>query len=99
MAMTVKPCSEWNISRKANLSTVVQREWLHGYLSGLSEALKMQTGQDIYRYLPVSEEIVSRVNNFCESRPQNSVNDAALGLFNQVLGDQLILKNEPTLSR
>ena len=99
MAMTVKPCSEWNISRKANLSTVVQREWLYGYLSGWSEALKLQTGQDIYRFLPVSEEIVSRLNSYCELHPQNSVNDAALELFNRVLDDQLMIKNEPALNR
>ena len=76
MDMTPRPCSAWNTARKANLSTVVQREWVNGYLSGFSDALKTHTGKDIYGLLPANEDIVSQLNNYCESHPQDSVNKA-----------------------
>lgn len=85
--MVEKTCSDWNTSRKANLSTVVQREWVYGYLSGLRDMLKLKTGQEISALLPANEEIVSQLNQFCEAHPQDSVNKAAIELFNRALGE------------
>lgn len=82
-----KSCSDWNISRKANLSTVVQREWVYGYLSGLRDMLKLKTGQEFTALLPANEVIVSQLNQYCESHPQDSVNKAAIELFNRALSE------------
>lgn len=76
MDMTPRACSAWNTARKANLSTVVQREWVYGYLSGFSDALKIHTGKDMYALLPANEDIVSQLNIYCEAHPQESVNKA-----------------------
>ena len=79
-----RPCEGWNTARKANLSTVVQREWVYGYLAGLSEAHRLHTGQDIAVRLPNTEAIVSHMNQFCESHPNASVVQAAQDLFAQI---------------
>jgi hypothetical protein len=88
MDMTHRPCSGWNTARKANLSTVVQREWVYGYLSGFSEALKTHAGKDIYRLLPANEDIVSQLNNYCEAHPQDTVNNAIRLLIDRLIEQQ-----------
>jgi hypothetical protein len=84
MDMTPRPCSGWNTARKANLSTVVQREWVYGYLTGLSDTLKTHAGKDIHGLLPANEDIVSQLNNYCEIHPQDSVNKALLVLIDRL---------------
>jgi hypothetical protein len=85
LAQTIdRPCQGWNTARKANLSTVVQREWVYGYLAGLSEAHRLNTGQDMAQQLPNTEAIVSHMNQFCESHPEASVVQGALDLFTQI---------------
>ena len=88
MDMTHRPCSGWNTARKANLSTVVQREWVYGYLSGFGEALKTHTGKDIYGLLPANEDIVSQLNNYCEAHPQDTVNNAIRLLIARLIEQQ-----------
>lgn len=81
-----RPCSGWNTARKANLSTVVQREWVYGYLSGLSEAFSSLEGKHSNIDLPANEEIVSQLNTYCELHPQATVNQAARRLFDEWVG-------------
>ncbi|MFM7698871.1 MAG: hypothetical protein ACKO5X_09565 [Limnohabitans sp.] len=76
-----KSCSGWNTARKANLSTVVQREWVFGYISGLRDALLTHSNKEIYGLLPANENIVLFVNAYCESQPQSTVNDAVRHLI------------------
>jgi hypothetical protein len=85
MDMTARPCSGWNTARKANLSTVVQREWVYGYLSGLSDARQSQTGKDVFSLLPANEDIVSKLNAHCETHTEDSVNKAARELFDRLV--------------
>lgn len=85
MDTTPRPCSGWNTARKANLSTVVQREWVYGYLAGWRDALKTHANKDIDSLLPANEDIVSQINTYCESNPQNSVNDALRVLVDTTL--------------
>jgi hypothetical protein len=84
MDSTPRPCSGWNTARKANLSTVVQREWVYGYLMGMSDALKTQNSEDIFGLLPANEEIVLRLNTYCEQQPNSTVNQGARELFDQI---------------
>lgn len=79
-----RPCSDWNTARKANLSTVVQREWVYGYLSGLRDAILVHAKQDIYGLLPTNENIVSLVNAHCESQPHDTVNNALKSLLDRM---------------
>lgn len=83
MEITPRTCEAWNTARKANLSSVVQREWAFGYLSGLSEAVQTQTGQNMYVLLPSNEAIISRLNQHCEQQPNSTVDAALRQLFNQ----------------
>jgi len=85
MDTTPRPCSGWNTARKANLSTVVQREWVYGYLAGWRDALKTHANKDIDSLLPANEDIVSQINTYCESNPQNSVNNALRVLVDTTL--------------
>ena len=85
MDTTPKPCSGWNTARKANLSTVVQREWVYGYLAGWRDALKTHANKDIDSLLPANEDIVSQINTYCELNPQNSVNNALRVLVDTTL--------------
>jgi hypothetical protein len=84
METTPRPCSDWNTARKANLSTVVQREWVYGYLSGLRDAILAHAKQDIYGLLPTNENIVSLVNAHCESQPHDTVNNALKSLLDRM---------------
>ena len=79
-----RPCTDWNTARKANLSSVVQREWAYGYLSGLSDAYKLQHGTDIYSLLPTHEAILAVLNQYCEQHPQATVDAALRDLFYQL---------------
>ncbi|MSQ65119.1 MAG: hypothetical protein EXR37_01995 [Limnohabitans sp.] len=79
-----RPCSAWNTARKANLSSVVQREWLYGYLSGMSDQEMTLSSKNMYELLPANEDIVVFLNNYCEQQPQSSVNQAACELFNSL---------------
>jgi len=78
---TPRPCSGWNTARKANLSTVVQREWVYGYLNGMVDAFKALKSEDVLSMLPANEEIVSRLNTYCESQPESTVNQGIKELF------------------
>ena len=82
--LPIRPCSAWNTARKANLSTVVQREWAYGYLNGMSDELKVQTDEDVFHLLPSNEDIVSRLNTFCELQPESTVNQAVRALFDDI---------------
>jgi len=84
MNFTARPCSGWNTARKANLSTVVQREWLFGYLTGMSDALKALSSEDVFGLLPANEDIVASLNTYCENQPESTVNQGAQALFNQI---------------
>jgi hypothetical protein len=84
MDITPRPCEAWNTARKANLSSVVQREWAFGYLSGLSEATQAQSGHNMYALLPSNEAIVSLLNQHCEQQPSSTVDTALRQLFNQL---------------
>lgn len=79
---TPRPCSGWNTARKANLSTVVQREWVYGYLTGMVDTLKTLQSEDVLSLLPANEEIVSRLNTYCETQPESTVNQGINELFN-----------------
>ena len=81
---TPRPCSGWNTARKANLSTVVQREWVYGYLTGMSDALKALNSEDVFGLLPANEDVVARLNAFCEKQPESTVNQGVQALFNQI---------------
>jgi hypothetical protein len=84
MDSTPRPCSGWNTARKANLSTVVQREWVYGYLTGMSDALKALNSEDVFGLLPANEDVVARLNAFCEKQPESTVNQGVQALFNQI---------------
>jgi hypothetical protein len=84
MNFTARPCSGWNTARKANLSTVVQREWLFGYLTGMSDALKALSSEDVFGLLPANEDIVASLNTYCENQPESTINQGAQALFNQI---------------
>jgi hypothetical protein len=79
-----RPCSGWNTARKANLSTVVQREWVYGYLTGMSDALKALNSEDVFGLLPANEDVVARLNAFCEKQPESTVNQGVQALINQI---------------
>ena len=81
---TPRTCTGWNTARKANLSTVVQREWVFGYLTGMSDALKALSSEDVFGLLPANEDIVARLNSYCENQPESTVNQGAQALFNQI---------------
>ena len=84
MDFTPRTCIGWNTARKANLSTVVQREWVFGYLTGMSDALKALSSEDVFGLLPANEDIVARLNAYCENQPESTVNQGAQALFNQI---------------
>ena len=84
MDFTPRPCSGWNSARKANLSNVVQREWVNGYLTGMSDALKVLSSEDVVGSLPANEDIVASLNAYCENQPESTVNQGAQALFNQI---------------
>ncbi len=81
---TPRPCTGWNTARKANLSTVVQREWVYGYLTGMVDTLKTLKSEDVLSLFPANEEIVSRLNTYCESQPESTVNQGIKELFKQI---------------
>jgi len=82
--LPIRPCSAWNTARKANLSTVVQREWVYGYLTGMSDALKALSSEDVFALLPPNENTVAYLNSYCENQPESSVNQGAQSLFDQI---------------
>ena len=88
MDTAARPCSAWNTARKANLSSVVQREWVYGYLSGLSDAAKANNGVDMYAQLPANESIVEWLNQHCEQQANSTVDAALRELFNRVRAGQ-----------
>ena len=69
---------------QANLSNVVQREWVNGYLTGMSDALKVLSSEDVVGLLPANEDIVASLNAYCENQPESTVNQGAQALFNQI---------------
>jgi hypothetical protein len=88
MDLSARPCSAWNTARKANLSSVVQREWVFGYLSGLSDAAQNQSGQHMYAALPANEAIVAHIHQHCEQQPDSSVDAAAREVFERSRNSQ-----------
>ena len=77
MDTAARPCSAWNTARKANLSSVVQRD-----------AAKANNGVDMYAQLPANESIVEWLNQHCEQQANSTVDAALRELFNRVRAGQ-----------
>jgi hypothetical protein len=48
------------------------------------DAFKALKSEDVLSLLPANEEIVSRLNTYCESQPESTVNQGIKELFKQI---------------